>query len=83
LRKQKHGFGMPFGDWLPLDEPLRELAFDSLASLKTRGIIRPDFIDSLRGERLQQHPNYYGGFIWILMILELWLEWQQRVGSPA
>jgi asparagine synthase (glutamine-hydrolysing) len=83
LRKQKHGFGMPFGDWLPLDEPLRELAFDSLASLKTRGIIRPDFIDSLRGERLSQHPNYYGGFIWILMILELWLQWQQTLGSPA
>ncbi len=77
LRKKKHGFGMPFGDWILVDPALRALALDSMSSLKGRGIVRASFIDDLCNTRLNTHPNYYGGFMWILMILELWLQWNQ------
>src|SRR6185503_15706030 len=78
IRKKKHGFGMPFGDWILVHKPLRELAFDSMAALKARGVVRASFIDELCNERLESHPNYYGGFMWILMILELWSQWNER-----
>jgi asparagine synthase (glutamine-hydrolysing) len=80
IRKKKHGFGMPFGDWLLVDKPLRDLAFDSMSTLKGRGIVRAQFIDDLCNARLRSHPNYYGGFMWILMILELWCQWQASQG---
>lgn len=70
IEKPKHGFGLPFGDWLVSHADLKAVAFDSLASLKSREIIRAEFIDDLRERLLFEHPNYYGGFIWILMILE-------------
>ena len=74
LTKKKHGFGLPFGDWLISHDVLQGMAFDSLNSLKKRGIIRPDFIDDLINNKLKAHPNYYGGLIWILMILEQWFD---------
>jgi asparagine synthase (glutamine-hydrolysing) len=73
LAKRKHGFGLPFGVWLTKHRHLRELAFDSLQSLRQRGIVRGDFIQRLTDEYLPQHPGYYGELVWILMTLELWL----------
>jgi asparagine synthase (glutamine-hydrolysing) len=29
---------------------------------------------SLLGERLAEHPGYYGEMVWILMMLEHWLQ---------
>lgn len=74
INKQKHGFGLPFGDWVVSHNALRSLAFDSLGGLKSRRIIRADFIDDLRDHKISEHPNYYGGLVWLLMILEQWLE---------
>ena len=73
LAKKKQGFGLPFGVWVQRDAALRGLAVDSLRSLATRGIVRPDFIDALLGVHFEQHPAYYGEMIWILMMLEQWL----------
>ena len=78
IDKQKHGFGLPFGDWLVSHKGLRNMAFDSLGSLKKRDIIRADFIDDLRDHRLPEHPNYYGGLVWVLMILEQFLDRSSR-----
>ncbi len=72
IQKQKHGFGLPFGDWVVSHQALRSLAFDSLEGLKGRQIIRADFIDDLRDHKMSEHPNYYGGLVWLLMILEQW-----------
>jgi asparagine synthase (glutamine-hydrolysing) len=83
IRKKKHGFGMPFGDWILVDKPLHDLAFDSMSALKRRGIVRAEFIDDLCNTRLRSHPNYYGGFMWILMILELWAEWHASLNRRA
>jgi asparagine synthase (glutamine-hydrolysing) len=78
IRKSKHGFGLPFGRWVQSHEPLRRLAFESLAELKTRRIVRGDFIDQLTGVHVKSHADYYGTMVWILMMLEQWLR-QRRV----
>ena len=72
IAKHKHGFGLPAGQWLASYAPLRDLSRDALASLGKRGLVRPEFIDDLLGEQLQQHAGYYGTMVWILMMLELW-----------
>jgi len=74
LAKKKQGFGLPFGVWATQHDGLRKLASDSLGSLSSRGMVRPEFIRELLGTRLQQHPGYYGEMVWILMMLEQWLQ---------
>jgi len=74
LSKKKQGFGLPFGVWTTRHDGLRRLAADSLGSLSTRGIVRPAFLKELLEERLPSHPGYYGEMIWILMMLEQWLQ---------
>ena len=74
LTKKKQGFGLPFGVWATRHEGLKQVATDSLHSLATRNIVRPEFIRSLLAERLQEHPGYYGEMVWILMMLEQWLQ---------
>ncbi|MEF8734502.1 MAG: asparagine synthase C-terminal domain-containing protein [Candidatus Accumulibacter meliphilus] len=73
ITKSKKGFGLPFGVWATRDPALRKLAEDSLHSLATRGIVRPDFVQRLVKEHLPDHPGYYGEMVWILMMLEQWL----------
>lgn len=80
ITKQKHGFGLPFGMWLQTHRGLRELAYDSLESLKPRGIVRPEFVDDLIATHRTGHAAYYGTMIWILMMLELWYE---KEAAPA
>lgn len=78
IKKSKHGFGLPFGRWLQSHERLRQLAFESLADLKKRHIVRAEFIDQLTGVHVKSHADYYGSMVWILMMLEQWLK-QRRV----
>ncbi len=81
LTKRKQGFGLPFGVWATRHDGLRRLATDSLGSLSTRGIVRPGFIKELLEVRLASHPGYYGEMIWILMMLEQWIQAHQpRLG---
>ncbi len=80
ITKQKHGFGLPFGMWLQTHRGLRELAYDSLESLKLRGIVRPEFVDDLIATHRTGHAAYYGTMIWVLMMLELWYE---KKAAPA
>ena len=74
IRKSKHGFGLPFGQWAMQDRSLRDLTFDSLNSLKRRELLQATFIDRLTAELLPSHPDYYGAMAWVLMMLELWLQ---------
>lgn len=74
ITKQKHGFGLPFGVWLQKHKPLRDLATDSLSDLKSRRIVRADFIDSLLGDHLNQHAGYHGTMVWVLMMMEQWFK---------
>lgn len=72
IRKQKHGFGLPFGPWLQSHKPLEQIALDSLTDLKRRLIIRPEFIDELTSTHVRSHAEYFGTMVWILMMLEQW-----------
>ena len=74
ITKRKQGFGLPFGVWTTKHAGLRKLAVDSLHSLAGRGIVRPAFIKELVETYMPQHPGYYGELIWILMILEQWMQ---------
>lgn len=80
ITKQKHGFGLPFGVWLQNHKPLQALAADSLSDLKSRHIIRADFIDKLLGHHLDEHAGYHGTMVWVLMMLEQWFRQRQ---APA
>jgi len=81
IAKEKHGFGLPVGAWLRSHRPLREMASDSLAGLRGRGIVRADFLDRLVDRHLDEHPGYYGVMVWILMTLELWFRRGSRAAS--
>jgi asparagine synthase (glutamine-hydrolysing) len=74
LTKKKQGFGLPFGVWATRHAPLKSLAVDSLRSLARRGIVRVEFITTLVDRRLPEYPGYYGEMVWILMMLEQWLQ---------
>lgn len=80
ITKKKHGFGLPFGVWVVKHAGLRQLALDSLDLLRSRGIIRADFLDRLIKELLPQHPGYYGEMVWILMMMGQWFA-RQRTQS--
>ena len=72
ITKQKHGFGLPFGVWLQDHKPLQELAAESLNGLKSRNIVRAQFIDKLLGQHLDEHAGYHGTMVWVMMMLEQW-----------
>ncbi len=74
ITKQKHGFGLPVGAWLTQHKPLYELAGDSIARIRQRGIVQPQFIDDLFNRKLHEHAAYYGTMVWLLMMLSLWLD---------
>jgi asparagine synthase (glutamine-hydrolysing) len=74
IKKTKHGFGLPFGVWTRTHEGLRQLSEDALQSLSKRGYFRPGFLtEALRLHR-EGHASYYGELVWILLVLELWLQ---------
>ena len=74
ITKKKKGFGLPFGVWANRDAGLKQLASESLRGLAERGIIREDFARKLIPDYLPEHPGYYGEMIWILTMLEQWLQ---------
>ncbi len=74
INKSKHGFGLPFGVWMQTHQPLREMCYDNLLNLKQRGYIRPEFIDHAIAMHADVHAAFYGELMWVLMMLELWLD---------
>ncbi|MCK5191150.1 MAG: asparagine synthase C-terminal domain-containing protein, partial [Methylococcales bacterium] len=66
LNKSKHGFGLPFGVWLKDYQPLKELAYDSINSLKKRSYFKREFLDHAIKMHQSIHAVYYGELIWIL-----------------
>ncbi len=74
INKPKHGFGLPFGIWLKDYQPLKELAYDSIESLKKRAYFKVEFLEHTLKMHQSIHAAYYGELIWILMMLELWFQ---------
>lgn len=74
LDKSKHGFGLPFGLWMREYAPLHDMALDSLQAFRQRGYVRDSYIDELRRQHDSEHASYYGVMIWVIMMLEQWLQ---------
>jgi asparagine synthase (glutamine-hydrolysing) len=82
LRKKKHGFGVPLGQWLLRDDSLKALVQDVLADARTRqrGYFQPKFFDKVAKLHREGHAAYYGTIVWYLLALELWH--RQHLESP-
>jgi asparagine synthase (glutamine-hydrolysing) len=76
IEKKKHGFGLPFGVWLASSPPLHAIIHDSLAALEKRGIFQPAFVRKLLASHRDEHAAYYGGLVWVLAMLEVWMQEQ-------
>lgn len=74
IDKSKHGFGLPFGLWMQTHPALRALANDSLSALRKRGMVQAAYLDRLLDQHRGGHASYYGVMIWVLMMLEQWLQ---------
>jgi asparagine synthase (glutamine-hydrolysing) len=83
LLKPKHGFGLPFGHWLGKHAVLRDQAMSALDALKKRDVIRPEFIDTLKAARADEGGGYLGTMVWVLMMLELWLDHHRPASSAS
>ena len=80
INKKKHGFGLPFGEWLKSSPELQAVMQANLHSLKSRGLLQEQFIDNLIVAHRDGHAAYYGTLIWVLAMLEQWF--QQHKVSP-
>jgi len=74
IQKSKHGFGLPFGYWSISHPPLKALVDETLVRFEDRGFMRPEYIRTLRRLHAEEHPTYYGKMIWVMVMLEQWLE---------
>lgn len=74
LTKSKHGFGLPFGAWMKENEQLKSLTHDALNSFKSRNIVKASLIDQAMEAHNSVHTGYFGELIWIMVVLELWLQ---------
>lgn len=74
INKSKHGFGLPFGIWARDYAPLRERMEDRLSDFKKRGWMQPAYIDLIRSEHMTEHATYFGKMLWVIVMLEEWLD---------
>ena len=74
LKKRKHGFGLPFGQWLKEHRPLRDLARDAVAAARARGLLDRGFVDRIVAEHERHDDPHFAGPIWDIAVLELWLQ---------
>ena len=74
IHKSKHGFGLPFGVWSNEHAPLGELVNQSVSDFKRRDWVQPAYLDHMLGMLRGPHASYYGVIIWVVMMLERWLQ---------
>ncbi|MBN1378919.1 MAG: asparagine synthase [Gammaproteobacteria bacterium] len=74
INKSKHGFGLPFGVWLKTSRELQDFIYKALDALKQREIIKSEYITRIVDAHRGEHAGYYGTMVWVLAILELWLQ---------
>lgn len=73
IKKEKHGFGLPFGVWMKDHKPLQEMAYENILALKRRAIFKPEFLEEAIAQHRSGHASYFGELIWVLTVLEIWL----------
>ncbi len=74
IHKSKHGFGLPFGVWALSHPDLNKFVNETLDQFIDRKYLKADYIQAIRKLHANEHPTYYGKMIWLMLILEQWLE---------
>ena len=74
INKSKHGFGLPFGEWLKTSKPLQDIIYEKLNQLEKRNIFAPEFISESINNHKHGHAAYYGTLVWLMAMLETWLQ---------
>ncbi|MDX9785234.1 MAG: asparagine synthase-related protein [Desulfobacterales bacterium] len=76
ISKSKHGMGMPISKWFKTDPKLAELMRDTLfsKSSKIRAFVKMEFLDEIERAFKSDDSAYYGDNLWVLLLLESWLE---------
>lgn len=74
ITKRKHGFGLPFQQWLKEHTVLKELVEDSLAAFGNRNYVRPQFLDRVRQSLNTSEVTSFEGAAYDITVLELWLQ---------
>ncbi|MEN7343375.1 MAG: asparagine synthase-related protein [Pseudomonadota bacterium] len=82
INKPKHGFGLPFGEWLRDNASLRELCETSFSRMEQRALFNQDFIPKLRNAHRDTHAAYFGTMIGTILMLDLWLESNENLKLP-
>jgi asparagine synthase (glutamine-hydrolysing) len=74
LKKKKHGFGLPIGEWLRHHLGFRDLARSLLLDRRSlqRGYFKRSAIEQLLKLHDSEASSYFATHIWNLMMLELW-----------
>jgi asparagine synthase (glutamine-hydrolysing) len=74
LRKTKHGFGLPTGEWLRSHAGFRDLARSLLLEPRSiqRGYFQRAALERLLKTHDEERSSYFGSHIWNFMMLELW-----------
>ena len=83
LAKSKHGFGMPFPEWTRTDPRLRDMVDDAVARLKTWGVFRPAFLDTVLAAHRNAGGSVYDAIVYDLLMLELWQHERDHPTSAA
>lgn len=73
LQKTKHGLGLPAGIWMAEHAQLRDLAGDSIGTLRRRKILNPSYIDRVQDQHAADPASDAGVMLWVLVMLEQWL----------
>jgi asparagine synthase (glutamine-hydrolysing) len=73
INKQKHGFGLPYMNFMNSHGPLRTLICDGLSSLRGRGYFQPAFLAGMIDDANKGTLSHNAGTAWDLLVLELWL----------
>ena len=74
INKEKHGFGLPVGEWVRKSPELQSKVYGALRALAGRGVLNESFVDDLITHHQNDHAAYYGNIVWVLSMLEQWLQ---------
>lgn len=77
----KRGFSLPFSEWLR--GPLRPLAEDALAELKSSGLVRPSGVDCIWQRFLAEPDSSAWSRVWALVSLGSWLARRDHAGRRS
>ncbi len=78
IGKVKQGFGLPFGVWLATSKPIQDFLYPQIDALGSRNIFQHSFLSKLLEANRSDHAAFYGNFVYVFAMLELWLQAHQH-----